>query len=145
MSNGTSQGSILSPYLFLYIFDVLVIQYAQIIHVGCYIGSMACNILLHADDIVLLSLTWHAQQTLLDLCCSVVNSLVMKFNTIKSVTLRFVPYKSKWRVDYSFPSFTLDECELSVVNKCKYLGHFLCVEDDDNGHFVSKRFTVCTD
>jgi len=59
-------------------------------------------------------------------------AIVMKFNTIKSVTLIFVPYKSKWRVDYSFPPFTLDGCELSVVNKCKYLGHFLCVDDDDN-------------
>jgi len=78
---------------FMYIFDVLVTVRKSL--VGCYIGSTACNILLYADDIVLLSPTWHAQQTLLDLCCTEVNSLVMKFDMIKSVTLIFVPYKSK--------------------------------------------------
>jgi len=156
MSNGTRQGSILSPYLFS-VYIRCVSDTVRKSLVGCYIGSMACNILLYADDIVLLSPSWHAQQTLLNLCCTVVNSLVMKFNTIKSVTLIFVPYKSKWRVDYSFPPFTLDGCELSVVNKCKYLGHFLCVDDDDNvdilyqrgllfarTNYLLRRFANCT-
>jgi len=42
-------------------------------------------------------------------------------------------------VDYSFPPVTLDGCELSVVNTCKYLGHFLCVDDDDNVEILHQR------
>jgi hypothetical protein len=138
MTNGTRQGSILSPYLFS-VYIRCVSDAARKSLNGGYVGSMPCNILLYADDIVLLSPTWHGQQTLLNLCSTAVNLLAMKFNTVKSVTLIFMPYKSRWRVEYSFPPFTLDGCELSVVNKCKYLGHFISVEEDDNVDIMHQR------
>ena len=121
MTNGTRQGSVLSPYLFS-VYIRCVSEAVRTSLTGCYTGSMACNILLYADDIVLLSPTWHAQQSLLNLCNDVVSSLAMNFNTAKSVTLIFSPFKSKWRVDYSFPLSKLSGHNLCVVNKCKYLG-----------------------
>jgi len=90
------------------IFCIYSMFYSDIVRkslVGCkgkgkewYIGSMTCNILLYADEIVLLSPT------------VVVNSLVMKFNTTKSVTLIFVPYKNPngvWTI-HSLPLHLMD-------------------------------------
>ena len=146
----------LSPYLFS-VYIRCVSDAVRRSLVGCYIGVMACNILLYADDIVLLSPTWHAQQTLLNLCSTGVKSLAMKFNTNKSVTLIFTPCKHKWHVEYSFPRFTLDGCELSIVDKCKYLGHFISVDENDNvdilhqrgllfahTNYLLRRFAICS-
>jgi retron-type reverse transcriptase len=67
MRNGIRQGSILSPYLFsVYMCDVSDVIMKS--GVGCYVGNKPCNILLHADDFVLISPSWYAQQRLLDLC-----------------------------------------------------------------------------
>lgn len=138
MTNGTRQGSILSPYLFsVYIRSVSTSVRNSL--VGCHIGVMPCNILLYADDIVLIAPTWHAQQRLLDICSRAVKALEMKFNGSKSVTLIFPPHKPRWRVEYEFPAFTLDGCQLSVVRKCKYLGHFISVDDDDNADILYQR------
>ncbi len=138
MTNGTRQGSILSPYLFsVYIRDVSEAVSKSL--VGCRIGNRPCNVLLYADDIVILSPTWHAQQSLLDLCNSIISSLAMTFNTSKSVTVIFTPYKAKWRVDYTFPAFELQGCKLSVVDKCKYLGHYISAEDDDNVDIMHQK------
>ena len=131
MCNGTRQGSILSPYLFtIYMRDVsnAVVKSG----LGCHIGNMPCNILLYADDIVLISPSWHAQQALLNLCCESTSALFMKFNVAKSATVIFPPYKGSKRVTYMFPSFALDGCPIIVVDNCKYLGHFLSSKDDDD-------------
>lgn len=138
MTNGTRQGSILFPYLFfVYIRSASTSVRNSL--VGCHIGIMPCNILLYADDIVLMAPTWHAQQRLLNICSKAVNALVMKFNGVKSVTLIFPPHKSRWRVEYEFPAFTLDGCQLSVVHKCKYLGHFISVDEADNADILYQR------
>jgi hypothetical protein len=75
MRNGTRQGSILSPYLFsVYMRDIsrAVINSG----LGCHIGSRPCNILMYADDIVILAPSWlQAQQSLLNLCVSHINKL----------------------------------------------------------------------
>ena len=67
MHDGTRQASILSPYLFsVYIRNVskTVVNSG----IGCHIGNMPCNILLYADDIVILAPSWDAQQKFITLC-----------------------------------------------------------------------------
>ena len=138
MKNGTRQGSILSPYLFsVYMREVSISVTSS--GVGCHIGNMLCNILLYADDIVLLSPAWRAQQTLLNICCDTVAPLSMKFNVSKSVTIIFPPLKTSCRVNFSFPNFELDGHNMCFVNKCKYLGHFLSTLEDDNVDIMNQR------
>ena len=70
-------------------------------------GGLAGNVLLYADDLVLIAPSWHAQQKMLDLCATVVTNLQMKFNRAKSHTLIFLPYNGARRVSYSFPFLRL--------------------------------------
>lgn len=131
------QGSILSPYLFsVYMRDVsrAVIDSG----IGCHIGNLPCNILLYADDIVILSPSWHAQQKLLILCHNEIKRLSMSLNVAKTVNIIFTPYKINRRVVPSFPNFKLCEHLVANVNKCKYLGHWLSSDDDDSTDIVNQ-------
>ena len=65
VSNGTRQGSILSPFLFArYIRDLLNALLSE--RVDCHIGDRVINVLAYADDFVLLVPSWYGMQHLLD-------------------------------------------------------------------------------
>ena len=68
--------------------------------IGCHIRNMTCNILLYADDIVILTPSWHAQKKLLDLCHNKIFKLSMNLNLAKTVTVIFAPYGNNRRVLY---------------------------------------------
>jgi hypothetical protein len=130
MKNGTRQGSLLSPFLIsVYMRDVTDCVVNS--RLGCHVGGFASCIILYADDIVILSPTWLAQQKLLNLCVDAVAGLGMSFNATKSVTMIFVPYKISSRVSYSFPSFRLSGSMLTTVDSYKYLGHIIAPDSDD--------------
>ena len=67
IGNGTRQGGVLSPLLFTrYIKQILVkLVSAQI---GCHIGGIVMNVLVYADDIVLLAPAWRAMQRIKIFC-----------------------------------------------------------------------------
>jgi endonuclease/exonuclease/phosphatase family metal-dependent hydrolase len=137
MSNGTRQGSVLSPYLFgIYMRDVSVATTTS--GVGCYIGSEACNILLYADDIVLLSPSWRSLQKLIDICVFVTAKLNMIFNVKKSVSMIFAPYNVKNRVDYDFPMFKISDRPLEMVTVFKYLGTLIS-DDLSDDHDITRQ------
>lgn len=121
MSNGTRQGSVLSPYLFgIYMREV---SYATTSSgVGCFVGSLSCNIILYADDIVLLAPSWRALQKLINICVQVTAGLDMVFNANKSVSMIFEPYDVKKHVTYEFPVFKINDHPLQVKTDFKYLG-----------------------
>lgn len=156
MKNGVRQGSVLSPYLFcLYMRSVST----PVINsdLGCHISGMPSNILLYADDIVILSPSWRAQQMLLNMCHDIVTKQGMKFNVTKCVTMIFTPYKSRRHVAYLFPNFTLAGSQLTTVDKCKYLGHLISNVNEDNDdmlrqmgllfartNFLIRKFSKCS-
>ena len=156
MHNGTRQGSILSPYLFS-VYMRSVSKAVANSGIGCHIGNMPCNILMYADDIVLLSPSWHAQQILLDTCAKEICSVAMILNLTKTVTIIYSPYNKSRRVTLSFPPFMLNGIAIAIVNSCKYLGHWLSAEEDDNTdianqtrllyartNFLIRRFSRCS-
>ena len=54
LSCGIRQGGVLSPYLFVVFIDSIVDK-IKVSGVGCYIKQICFNILLYADDIILLA------------------------------------------------------------------------------------------
>lgn len=131
MRNGTRQGSVLSPYLFCLYMRKITSDITSL-GTGCHIGGMPVNILLYADDLVILAPSWSAQQNLLNTCVEAVSCMSMKFNASKSVSMIFTPLRTACRVAYNFRSFILDGIALETVDKCKYLGHFVTSNADDN-------------
>ena len=104
MQNGTRQGSILSPFLFA-VYVSSVNRTISGSGIGCFIGNIACNVLMYADDIVILSPSHRSHQQLLNICCESFTQLKMNINAKKSVSLNFPPYRSKQRILQSFPTF----------------------------------------
>jgi len=71
IGNGTRQGGVLSPYLFIRYIRPLLADVSWC-GVGCNVGGLFVNILAYADDLVLLAPSWYALQdlirTLVQLC-----------------------------------------------------------------------------
>jgi len=64
MGNGTRQGGVLSPYLFMrYIRDL--VGAISSTNAGCLSGNCSFNILAYAHDLVILAPSWRALQH----CC----------------------------------------------------------------------------
>ena len=131
VKNGTRQGSVLSPYLFCIYMRYLTNMVVRS-GIGCHIADLPVNILLYADDLVLLAPSWLAQQKLLNICAAAVADLDMNFNTSKSYTMIFEPFNRTRRVTFEFPSLALNASQLCVVSSFKYSGHILSASTADN-------------
>jgi len=83
MSNGTRQGGVLSPYLFSrYVRDM--IRAVTDAGVGCKVANHVVNILAYADDLVLISPSWRALQTLISVLYAHALEISMTLNTHKN-------------------------------------------------------------
>jgi hypothetical protein len=56
----------------------------------------------------------------------------MSLNVAKTVTVIFFPYKNNCRLHCLFPQFELCGHFVSIVRTCKYLGHWLSSDENDN-------------
>ena len=61
MSNGTRQGSFLSPYLFASYIKGLILAIGNL-RIGCNVGGMFFSILAYTDDLILRAPSYHAMQ-----------------------------------------------------------------------------------
>ena len=67
VTNGTRQGSVLSPALFSVYMDDLILRLRRS-GVGCYLGEVFCGVVGYADDLLLLAPSRSAMETMLGLC-----------------------------------------------------------------------------
>ena len=67
LSSGIRQGGVLSPYLFAVYIDSVIMKVAAS-NVGCHIKWICINILIYADDILLLAPSISALQELIHVC-----------------------------------------------------------------------------
>ena len=67
LSNGTRQGSVLSPLLFSVYLDDLLVQLRQL-QLGCHIGGWWYGAMGYADDLILLSPNREVLQTMVKVC-----------------------------------------------------------------------------
>lgn len=80
---GVRQGGVLSPYFFSIYIDDLITELRQSVY-GIYIGSLLAGCILYADDIVLLSGSFHGLQRMLDICSQYGVQFDIQFNPLKS-------------------------------------------------------------
>ena len=142
VSNGTRQGSILSPHLFArYIRDLLLTVLSE--RIGCNIGGQFINVLAYADDLVLLAPSWSAMQHLLNVLYAQINMIDMNCNVQKTVCMVFKPKKRDRVIASSFPMFRIGDNSIQFVSEFKYLGHLLnnrMTDDDDIQREVKNMF-----
>lgn len=117
---GIRQGGVLSPYLFAIYIDS-VIDRVQNSYIGCRFGSLFCNIIMFADDILLLSPSVSALQELLQLCECELTELDLAINARKSTCIRI---GRRYSVKCSNLLTTTGQ-SIKWVNELRYLGVFL--------------------
>ena len=127
--------------------------------IGCFIGNMPCNVLLYADDLVIISPTHNAHQLLLNICSSKIANINMSLNVKKSVSLIFSPFAASRRFFdvNNFPKFMLNNNNIEYTNSAKYLGHWISTNEEDNldisyqirllfarTNYLLRRFSRCS-
>ena len=117
---GVRQGGVLSPQLFaVYIDDA--IKAVQSVGSGCYMRHVCINIIVYADDILLLSPSVEGLQQIVTVCEIVINSLGLDLNYRKSVCMRMGPRYLVQCVNIK----TINGNVLDWVSELRYLGVFL--------------------
>ena len=102
--NGTRQGGILSPILFIrHIRELL--QAIIDTRIGCNVGGLMMNVLAYADGIVLLAPSRFALQTLLDVQDINIRQIDITCNASKTVCMVFKPICRQKVVCDQFPAF----------------------------------------
>jgi len=135
IANGVRQGGVLSPFLFRVYIRELINSVVKS-KIGCYIAGVCVNLLAYADNIVLLSPSWHGLQKLLNVIEKAATAADMSFNTNKTVCMVANTYVKSKIVCTSFPQLSLANCKLPFISQFKYLGHIIentfCDNNDIN-------------
>ena len=159
VSNGTKQGSVVSPIFWnIYLDDLL--KKLRTLGVGCFVAGVFMGATAYADDLLLLSPTRSGMEAMLKVC--------EKFSDEHNISFSVneVPAKSKTKVEYmccsmdvrDYPALLkLNGRDLPYVTTCLHLGHILAqdgtmvhdckakkstVHRQNSGH--SHCFQVCT-
>ena len=131
VGNGTRQGGVLSPYFFTRYIRELIYEIINC-NVGCNIGGVYTNLLVYADDMVLLAPSWGALQYLINLLASIAERINMTCNAAKTVCMIFQPVCKHKIIASAFPTFTINGQSLSFVKEFRYLGHIVNNQFSDN-------------
>ena len=117
---GIRQGGVLSPYLFAIYVDSIVNR-VKACDSGCRVKFMSINILMYADDILLLAPSVTALQRLFSLCESELEWLDMPINAKKTVCMRIGPKHQ----DNPCTIVTKAGVEINWAHEIRYLGVYL--------------------
>ena len=106
-------------------------------NIGCTSYNGFClNLLVYADDIVILAPSWQGLQMLLTIIEKAARAIELSFNTKKTVCMVFNLCNKHKAVCNSFLQFQLAGCYLSFVSQFRYLGHIIenTFSDDSDIH-----------
>ena len=98
VDRGVRQGSPLSPFLFALVMDE-VIEVINSLHEGCEIKGTKVNIIVYADDIVVLGPTKRAIENMLKVLVQELKKRGLEVNKEKKVAISFTRCKKKeWKI-----------------------------------------------
>src|SRR6188508_509420 len=105
-------------YFLLYADDVVNTLRAH--RAGCFIDNVFVGCITYADDLLLVSSSVDVLQKMVNLCSIEAKYLDMKFNSKKSLILRFGAHYNKREIQVNLVSE-----RILVVDRAKYLGVYL--------------------
>ena len=120
VTNGVSQGSIMSPKLFAIDVDALTLSLIKR-NIGCMLDKVCFNHMFYADDLCLMAPCPIALQTLLDICHEYGVEHDVIYNPLKSVCMFFKP----GRFSLKCPLVHIRNHVLEYQEKVQYLGVLL--------------------
>ena len=146
LTNGTRQGSVLSPYLFSACYlDGLLVK-LRALGYGCYVAGVWIGAMAYADDLVLLAPSYRDLQVMVTVCEKYAQEFNIQFSTdpnpVKSKT-KCVLFNGKNTV-VDLPLVKLDGKELPWVPKVEHLGHVLHQSLSMNPDIVRARASFMT-
>ena len=107
VGNGTKQGGLLSPYLFSRYIRLLLHKISAS-KIGCHIGGMPVNVFAYADDVVLLSPSWHGMQNLIMILSECSKYLDVECNVWRTKCVLVNPVSVDKLVRKTFLCFGID-------------------------------------
>ena len=128
VTNSVRQGSLMSPLLYNFYTNDLSVQLSKH-NAGCLIGSKIVNNLCYADDSNVFAPTTAGLQSLVDKCVTYADEHNIVFNVDKTQCVYIVPKKFK---STRFAPIKLNNCDVKVVEKVKYLGTWICEDNSDD-------------
>ena len=120
INEGVRQGGILSPILFKLYLDHVIGDISNM-NVGCKLGLIRMNILVYADDIVILSDTQKNLELIYQRLSNHIAGLKLNMNKGKTKCMIF----EKSRFGSQINELILGEDTLENVEEYKYLGHIV--------------------
>ena len=141
-TNGVRQGGILSTFLFRFYLCDLIAKVTAL-NIGCTYACTIINLLAYADDMVVLTPSWQALQSILVVTEDAVSKISMSFNTKKTVCMVFNPFDKCKIICDAFPRFTFAGCKLQFDEHFRYLRHIIdsCLSDEGYPKRVKALFT----
>ena len=142
ISNGVRQGGVLSALFFCIYIDPLIEKIASSKY-GCSLGMLKSNIIVYADDLVLLAPSATALQILINMTVQTTENLCLQVNEIKTKCMIFRQDKNcrNWN---TVAPFTIGEKKIDFVNSYKYLGYIMVNNlniKEDVSRALSKFYT----
>lgn len=144
LTNGTRQGSVLSPVLFSVYLDDLLIELRRL-QLGCHIGGWWYGALGYADDLILLAPNREVLQKMLVVCeqYGVEHNLVFSTDPVPSLSKTKCMYFCGRNGNVKYPApVILDGKPLPWVDHAVHLGHVLhqSVSMEQDCHRARARF-----
>ena len=136
LARGTRQGGLTSPFMFNLIYQDVVDE-INCLNGGIKIGNTSFNIFCYADDLLLTSTTASGLQKLITYVNDRICNLGLSFNVQKTSCIIF---GKNYLVE---PSWSLNNCNIAIVNDINYLGATLCNKPDMSAVHVKTRISKC--
>ena len=117
IKSGVKQGGILSPYLFNFYIDELLVT-CEKSGLGAKIGDIRINNIAYCDDLILISPIGKQLQQLIELCEKYGTNWKINFNSKKSVIMVF----GREKINNLKFDFKLNDTVINEQDEFKYLG-----------------------